>query len=65
MYLRSLKFNDLLHPLSYQINYNIISHIADIVWTFIPAVQAMSALRGGDKMRIITRPLEGMMVQFY
>lgn len=47
--IRSLKFNDLLHPLSYQINDNISPRVADIVWPFMLAVQAMSALRGCDK----------------
>lgn len=62
LYLRSLKFNDLLHPLSYHINYNINPHVADIVWPFMPAVQATSALRGCDKTWIITFTVEGKMV---
>lgn len=50
--------------LSYQINY-ISPGIADIVWPFMPAVQAMSVLTVCDKIWIIIRPLEGMIVWDY
>jgi len=51
--------------LAYQINYNISPWILNIVWPFMLAVQATVALRGRDKMCIIARPLERMMVWVY